>query len=64
MNDFTKKFAGLINVKTIVTFAVTAVFVMLALRGTLSADTVMSVVTMVLAFYFGTQHEKGDKGAT
>ena len=58
MKDFVKNFAGLIKVKTIVTFAVIAVFAVLALRGDISPDNVMNVVIAVIAFYFGTQHEK------
>ena len=51
-------FANLIKVKTIVTLVVTAVFAVLALRGTISADNVMIIISMVVSFYFGTQHEK------
>ena len=50
--------AGLIKVKTIVTMAVVAVFSVLALRGSISADNVMIIISMVVSFYFGTQHEK------
>jgi uncharacterized paraquat-inducible protein A len=50
-----KNIANLIKVKTVVTFAVTAVFVILALRGSISPDNVMVVTTTILAFYFGTQ---------
>ena len=35
-----------------------AVFIVLALRGSISADNVMLTVSMVISFYFGTQHEK------
>lgn len=56
--EILKNFAGLIKVKTIVTMAVTAVFVILALRGTINPDNVMIIVSMVVSFYFGTQHEK------
>ena len=58
MNDFLKNLAALIKVKTIVTLVVIAVFAALALTGQLQADTVMTIVTMVVAFYFGTQSEK------
>lgn len=62
MNDFWKNLAALIKVKTIVTLLVVAVFAILALRGGLQPDTVMTIVTMVMAFYFGTQTEgKNDK---
>lgn len=55
--------ANLIKVKTIITFAVIAVFVVMALRGDIDTEAVMYVVTSVIAFYFGTQHERkvGDK---
>lgn len=56
--EILKNFANLIKVKTIVTLAVTAVFVVLALNGTISDDNVMLIISMVVSFYFGTQHEK------
>ena len=52
------KLAKLINVKTIVTFALCSVFAVLALRGVIDADKVNMIFTTVIAFYFGTQHEK------
>ena len=58
MNQFWKNLANLIKVKTIVTLVVSAVFTVLALRGTLSPDNVMIIISMVVSFYFGTQHEK------
>lgn len=56
--DFIKNLANLVKVKTIVTLAVIAVFVVLALRGDITADNVMVIVSTVIAFYFGTQYEK------
>lgn len=53
-----KNLANLIKVKTIVTLVVILIFAVLALRGDITADNVMFVVTSVIAFYFGTQHEK------
>lgn len=58
MKIFTQNLAALIKVKTIVTFIVVAVFSVLALRGDISPDNVMYIVTAVVSFYFGTQHEK------
>ncbi|MEG0178420.1 MAG: hypothetical protein RR573_08405 [Oscillospiraceae bacterium] len=58
MNEFIKNLAALIKVKTIVTLAVVIVFTILSLNGTLQSDVIMSIVTMVVAFYFGTQAEK------
>lgn len=48
----------LLKVKTMVTFAVIAVFSYLAVTGKIRAEDVMLVVTTVVAFYFGTQSEK------
>lgn len=53
-----KNLANLVKVKTIVTLIVIAVFSVLALRGEIQPDNVMYIVTAVIAFYFGTQHEK------
>lgn len=58
MGDILKNLANLVKVKTLVTLVVIAVFAVLALRGTISADKVMLTVSMVISFYFGTQHEK------
>ena len=56
--DILKNLAALIKVKTLVTLAVMAVFTYLAVTGAITADTVMIVVSTVIAFYFGTQVEK------
>lgn len=58
MKNFVQNLAGLIKVKTFVTFVVVAVFAVLALRGDISPDNAMIIVSMVVSFYFGTQHEK------
>lgn len=55
--EILKNLANLVKVKTIVTLVVIAVFAYLALTGAISADNVMIVVSTVIAFYFGTQHE-------
>lgn len=53
-----KNLANLIKVKTIVTLIVLVVWAYLAITGTVNADAVNNVTLMVIAFYFGTQHEK------
>ena len=53
-----KNLANLLKVKTIVTLAVMAIFTVLSLRGDISPDGVKDIVYIVVAFYFGTQHEK------
>lgn len=50
--------SNLIKVKTIVTFAVVAVFSVLSLRGDIQPDNVMTITATVTAFYFGTQKVK------
>ena len=50
--------AALIKVKTIVTLCVMAVFMVLALKGDITPDNAMIIISMVVSFYFGTQHEK------
>lgn len=56
--DILKNLANLVKVKTIVTLMVMMVFVVMSLRGDFQPETVKDVVFMVIAFYFGTQHEK------
>lgn len=56
--DLLKNLAALIKVKTIVTIVVMAIFAVLSLRGDISADNAMIVISMVVSFYFGTQHER------
>ena len=56
--EFIKNLAALLKVKTIVTLVVVTVFTVLALRGSITADNVMIITSMVVSFYFGTQAEK------
>ena len=59
-----KNIAALIKVKTIVTLVVMAVFVVLSLRGDISSDNAMLIVSMVISFYFGTVSEKKGGGTS
>ena len=58
MKKIAENLANLVKVKTIVTLAVIAVFTTLAVRRDISSDNVMIIVTSVISFYFGTQHER------
>ena len=58
MKELCKNVANLLKVKTMVTLVVIAVFAVLALQGDISADNVMIIISMVVSFYFGTEHEK------
>lgn len=48
----------LIKVKTLVTLLLTGVFAYLSISGKIDAQQFMTVFSVVIAFYFGTQHEK------
>lgn len=52
------KIIKLLDVKTIVTFTLTAAFTYLSVRGKIEPQVFMTIYTMVIGFYFGTQHEK------
>ncbi len=52
------RIANLLTVKSIVTIVLTAVFSVLALRGTISGTEFLTIFTVVISFYFGTQTEK------
>ena len=58
MDKLLTNLANLIKVKTIVTLVVLIVFAVLALTGEILPEDVMIVISMVISFYFGTQHEK------
>ena len=58
MKQLRKNLAALVKVKTLVTLVVVTVFAVLSLRGDISADNVMIIISMVVSFYFGTQHER------
>lgn len=58
MKKILENLANLVKVKTLVTIAVVAVFTVLALKGAISADNAMIIISMVVSFYFGTQHER------
>lgn len=59
--EFMKNLASLLKVKTIVTLVVILVFAVLSFKGSITPDNAMIIISMVVSFYFGTQHErKGD----
>ncbi len=53
-----KRLAKLIDVKSLVTFVLTGVFAYLSVIGVISGDQFLTVFTMVVSFYFGTQTGK------
>lgn len=53
-----EKILNLINVKSIVTVILTAVFAYLSIAKVMTGEQFLMIFTTVIAFYFGTQHEK------
>lgn len=56
-----KRLANLLTIKSIVTLLTAGVFVVLALRGAVSGDQFLTVFTVIIAFYFGTQAKKEER---
>ena len=52
----------LLTVKSIVTIFCTLIFTCLTLRGTISGQEFLTVFTVVVGFYFGTQAERRTGG--
>ena len=52
-----EKLKNLLSVKSIVTILLTLVFAYQSVIGAISQD-FMTVYAVIIAFYFGTQHEK------
>ena len=52
------KLAKLIDVKSIMTLALTGGFVALTCTGEISGQEYLTIFTMIVGFYFGTQSQK------
>lgn len=48
----------LLSVKSIVTITLSIIFCVLSLQGTVSAEQFLTIFTVVIGFYFGTQYDK------
>ena len=55
-----KRFEKLIDVKSISTLVLTGVFSYLSIIGKISPELFMTIFTVVIGFYYGTQKEKKD----
>ena len=55
MQEFIYNIAALFKVKTIISLVCIFVFAYLAIKQIITPDNVMTIVSMVIAFYFGTQ---------
>ena len=54
-----EKFAKLIDVKSLMTLALTGGFIGLTCAGESTGEQFLTIFTMIVGFYFGTQSEKG-----
>lgn len=60
MNETTKiTIQNLLTVKSIVTIVLTVVFSYLSVVGRISGEQFLTIFSVVVAFYFGTQYRKG-----
>ena len=55
MQEFIHNIAALFKVKTIISLVCIFVFAYLSIKQIITPDNVMTIVSMVIAFYFGTQ---------
>lgn len=53
-----ERLSKLLTVKSIVTIVLTLLFFILSLKGTINSQEVMTIFTVVISFYFGTQAKK------
>ena len=60
MKELVTRLAKLIDVKSIMTLALTFGFLFLVGDGVIDGDKYMSIYTMIVGFYFGVQATKGN----
>lgn len=53
-----KKLTNLISVKSVVTLVLTGVFAYLSVVGVINGEQFLTIFSVVIAFYFGTQSQK------
>ena len=63
METIKKRLGNLLAVKSLVTITLTVVFAVLALRETISGSEFLTIFTVVIGFYFGTQRVAEDKNS-
>lgn len=61
MENIKKRVANLLAVKSLVTLTLTVVFAVLSYTGKVTPEQFMTVFTVVIGFYFGTQRVAEDK---
>lgn len=60
MENLKKRVANLLAVKSLVTLTLTVVFAVLSCMGQVSTEQFLTIFTVVIGFYFGTQRVAED----
>lgn len=60
MGQLQERLAALLSVKSLVTGILTVVFSGLSIRGTINGEQFLTVFTVVISFYFGTQAQRAN----
>lgn len=63
MENIKKRLGNLLAVKSLVTITLTVIFAVLALRESISGSEFLTIFTVVIGFYFGTQRINEDKNS-
>ena len=61
MEELQKRLSNLLTIKSMVTLILTVVFACLTCGGRVSAEEFLTVFTVVIASYFGTQAERSSR---
>ena len=58
MEPFLKRLSNLLTIKSLITLMLTAVFSYMTCIGEVSSDQFLTIFTVIIAFYFGTEAER------
>ena len=58
MERIQERLANLLSVKSLVTVTLTVILAGLSVRGSVSSEQFLTVFTVVISFYFGTQTQR------
>ena len=60
MKELGRRICNLLTIKSIVTLILTGCFTFLAIRGSVGAEVFISIYSVIIGFYFGTQRTKDE----
>lgn len=60
MNEFLERLSRLIDVKSIITIMLTVTFIILSVNEKMTQE-FLTIYTVIISFYFGTQYQKYNK---